>query len=594
MKYSDELVEEIRSKNDIVDVISSYVRLTKKGSNYFGLCPFHNEKTGSFSVTPSKQMYYCFGCHAGGNVISFIKEYENYSFAEAIKFLADRVGVELPNDYSEEDRARESKRQLLLEINKEAGKYYYAQLRSESGRKGYEYLSKRGLDDETMKRFGLGYARSSQNETYRYLKSKGFEDSLLLESGLFNHSEQYGIRDKFWNRVIFPIMDTNNRIIGFGGRVMGDGEPKYLNSPETIVFDKGRNLYGLNQAKSARCGYFILVEGYMDVISLHRAGFNQAVASLGTAFTVGQAHLLKRYTENVYLCYDSDYAGTDASLRALPMLHAVGITAKVINMRPYKDSDEFIKNLGADEFRKRIDEAENGFYFEIRVLSEKYDIKDPADKTKFLNEVAKRILRFEDPIERENYSKGISSKYNISVESFDKVVARHAASGVKGISVDIGPIKSGVKKKLTKEDGIKRTQGMLLNWLCEQPRLYPQVKRHVSVSDFSDPLFGQVAKILFEQLEKDELNPAFIISCFNEEEEQRQVAQLFHTGIDYLETISEKERAIKDLIIAIKKNSLEIKAMSDSDEMDPLAAAIAEKKQMDELSRIRIDMTDIS
>ncbi len=335
MRYPEDIIEEVRMKNDIVDVISGYVRLQKKGSSHFGLCPFHNEKSPSFSVAGNKQMYYCFGCGAGGNVFTFVMNYENYTFAEAIKLLADRAGVNLPEvEYTEEMKKKENKRTLLLEINKEAAKYFFYQLRSPQGQIGAQYLNGRQLSEETIKKFGLGFANKTSNDLTQYLKQKGYEDKMIQEAGLASFDEKYGMHDKFWNRVMFPIQDVNHRVIGFGGRVMGEGSPKYLNSPETPVFDKSRNLYGLNFARTARSGNIILCEGYMDVISLHQAGFTQAVASLGTAFTAGQANLLRRYTENVLLAYDSDGAGVGAALRAIGILREVELTGKVISMEP--------------------------------------------------------------------------------------------------------------------------------------------------------------------------------------------------------------------------------------------------------------------
>ena len=369
MYYPEELIEEIRVKNDIVSVISGYVRMQKKGSNYFGLCPFHNEKSPSFSVSPSKQMYYCFGCGAGGNVITFVMEYENLTFQESVKMLADRAGVNLPElEYNEETRQKESRRAKLLEINKEAAKYYYYMLRSPRGRTGYQYLAGRQLSEETMKKFGLGYADGAGSDLTAYLKSKGFADELINESGLTGFDEKRGVHDKFWNRVMFPIQDSNHRVIGFGGRVMGDAKPKYLNSPETMIFDKSRNLYGLNFARTSRKGNIILCEGYMDVIAMHQAGFTQAVASLGTAFTTGQASLLGRYTEDVLLVSDSDGAGVNAAMRAIGILKESGLRGKVIDMQPYKDPDEFMKNMGAEAFQERIDQAQNSFFFELKIL----------------------------------------------------------------------------------------------------------------------------------------------------------------------------------------------------------------------------------
>ena len=340
MYYSEELIEEVRSRNDIVDVISGYVRLQKKGSSYFGLCPFHNEKSPSFSVSRQKQMYYCFGCGAGGNVFTFLMEYENFSFVEAMKYLADRAGIELPEqEYSKEAKERADLKATILEMNRLAAKYFYVQLKNERGFHAYRYLKDRQLSDEMILAFGLGYSNPYSDDLYKYLRGKGYSEELIRKAGLINTDERQGVYDKFWNRVMFPIMDVNNRVIGFGGRVMGDGKPKYLNSPETVVFDKSRNLYGLNRARTSRKPYFLLCEGYMDVISLHQAGFTNAVASLGTALTAGHASLIKRYVKEVYLTYDSDDAGTRAALRAVPILREAGISAKVIRMDPYKDPD---------------------------------------------------------------------------------------------------------------------------------------------------------------------------------------------------------------------------------------------------------------
>ena len=395
MYYPEELVEEVRERNDIVDVIGGYVRLKRSGANYIGLCPFHNEKSPSFSVSGTKQMYYCFGCGAGGNVFTFLMEYENYTFQEALQSLADRAGVALPKiEYGKEAREQAELRARLLEVNKLAANYFYHQLKSPQGQLGYQYLrEKRQLSDQTIVRFGLGYANKTSDDLYRFLREKGYDDAFLKETGLVAVEERGG-RDKFWNRVMFPIMDVNNRVIGFGGRVMGDGEPKYLNSPETRIFDKSRSLYGLNYARSSREKYMLVCEGYLDVISLHQAGFTNAVASLGTAFTSQHAGILKRYTDHVVLTYDSDGAGVKAALRAIPILRDAGISSRVLNMKPYKDPDEFIKSLGADAFRQRIKEAQNSFLFELDVLKSGYSMDDPEEKTRFYQETAKKLLQF--------------------------------------------------------------------------------------------------------------------------------------------------------------------------------------------------------
>lgn len=390
MYYSADIVEEVRQRNDIVDIISSVVSLKKSGSDYVGLCPFHNEKTPSFSVSGRKQMYYCFGCGAGGNVFTFLMEYENLTFPEALERLAERAGMELPErGDSAEDRRWRDTREQVLGIYKLAANYFYAMLNSERGSEARRYLLDRQLSEDTIRRFGLGYSDKFSNDLYQYMKKKGFDDTILNQTGLFTFHEKYGVSDKFWNRVMFPIMDRSNKVIAFGGRVMGDAKPKYLNSPETILFDKSRNLYGLNFVRGRNDG-IIICEGYMDVIALHQAGFENAVASLGTAFTSQQASLLKRYADTVYLCYDSDGAGVRAALRAIPMLREAGITVRVINMQPYKDPDEFIKGSGADEFRQRIEDAQNSFFYEIDVLRRDYSMDDPTEKTKFMNEAAKK------------------------------------------------------------------------------------------------------------------------------------------------------------------------------------------------------------
>ncbi len=587
MYYSDELIEEVRTKNDIVDVISGYVRLQKKGSNHFGLCPFHNEKSPSFSVSGPKQMYYCFGCGAGGNVITFLMEYENLSFQEALKSLADRAGVALPRaDESQEQKRAQSRRARLLEINKEAAKYFYYQLRAKQGSVGYAYLKGRELSDETMRQFGLGYANKYSDDLIRYLKSRGYPEDQLRDAGLCNVDEKHGMYDKFWNRVMFPIQDINHRVIGFGGRVMGDGKPKYLNSPETEIFDKSRNLYGLNFAWTSRKGNIILCEGYMDVIAMHQAGFTQAVASLGTAFTSGQASLLKRYAQEVLLSYDSDGAGTNAALRAIGILKEAGLTGKVINLEPYKDPDEFIKNLGAEEFQKRIDEAENSFFFEIRQLQREFDIRDPEGKTRFHRAIAKKLCEFTEEVERENYIEAIAEKYHIGFDSLRKLVAGYAMQ--TGLARPVERPKSGVQKRATAQDHVRRTQKLLLTWLVEYPQLYQKIRQYISPGDFTEELYVKVAEKLFSDLEAGSLNPASLISMFEDEEEQREVASLFHEKLAHLENEQAQNRALQDIVYSVKRNSYERDCAQMSSDAAALQRVIAGKKQLEELSKTHI------
>ena len=592
MYYSDDLIEEIRSRNDIVDVISSYVKLKKQGATYFGLCPFHNEKSPSFSVTPGKQMYYCFGCGEGGNVYSFIMKYENYSFVEAVKMLADRAGITLPEaEYSEEERKRADLRANLLEINKKAAMYFHHQLKSEKGKIGLKYFNERGLDNETIVRFGLGYSTKTSNDLYQYMKTFGYSDDILKESGLFSFSEK-GTYDKFWNRVMFPILDINSRVIGFGGRVMGEGEPKYLNSPETKIFEKSRNLYGMNFARISRKPYLLICEGYMDVIALHRAGFTNAVAALGTAFTDQHAMLIKRYVKEVVLTFDSEGAGRKAALRAIPILKRAGIAMKVLDMTPYKDPDEFIKNLGADEYQKRIDNAMNSFIFEIKMMREQYDLDDPHAKAEFYNNVANKLLEFPDELERNVYIEAVSKEFMIPFESLDKMVKKLALSySGEGYTdrYNENEVNEEIERDLKKskkhlEDGVKQAQKILLTWLIEDENIYGKIKDIISEKDFVEPLYYMVAKMLFEQLESGAINPAKILNQFTEEDEHREAAELFNTSLREEMSSQEKEKALNDTVYKVKKNSLDY-ASRNAKEVSELQEIINEQKK---LQKIRI------
>ena len=588
--YSDELIEEVRSRNDIVDVISGYVRLQKKGSTYFGLCPFHNEKTGSFSVSPAKQMYYCFGCGAGGNVFTFLMEYENFTFPEAMQALADRAGIDLPKQELSGEAKRESdKRSRLLEINKEAGKYYYTLLRSERGAQALSYFRKRELSDATMQKFGLGYSDKYSDDLYRYLKSKGYEDEILKDSGLVGFDEKRGGHDKFWNRAMFPIMDIHNKVIGFGGRVMGDGEPKYLNSPETKIFDKSRNLYALNFARQSKRPYMLLCEGYMDVIALHQAGFDNAVASLGTSFTSGHASLLKRYTKEVYLTFDSDGAGIKAALRAIPILKEVGLSAKVINMKPYKDPDEFIKALGAEAYQERIDQAENSFMFEIRILQQDYDMKDPEGKTAFQHETAKKLAQFPEEMERNNYIEAVAEHYQMGYENLRKLVNQYGAQG--GLAREPVKLKSATREVKKKEDGMKQSQKLLLTWLIEDTGLFDIVKQYITPEDFTEEIYKKAAEILYAQFAEGALNPGKIVSMFQNEEEQREITALFNARIHEIDGKQEREKALKETILRVKENSYNYRAAHIAvTDIAGTQKLIDDKRQLEALRKLHISI----
>ena len=589
MRYSDDIIEEVRMKNDIVDVISQYVKLTRKGSSYFGLCPFHNEKTPSFSVTPSKQMYYCFGCGAGGNVYNFVMEYENYSFGEALSHLADRAGVELPKiEYSKEAREKAERRGTLLEINKLAAQYFYYQLRREGGQAAWNYLTGRGLTEETIRKFGLGYSDKYSDDLYKYLKGKGYSDELLRESGLFNVDESRGMYDKFWNRVIFPIMDVNNRVIGFGGRVMGDGKPKYLNSPETKIFDKSRNLYGLNVARTTRRNYLILCEGYMDVIAMHQAGFTNAVASLGTALTSGHASLVKRYTREVLLLYDSDGAGIRAALRAIPILREAGVTSRVVSLKPWKDPDEFIKNEGAEAFEERLNQAMDSFMFRVRVAEQEFPMEEPQGQNRFFEQCAQMLLELSDELERNLYIEAIAREYRRFGVSPEDIRKRVNTLAIRGTPAEkrIQP-RSGSPEQKKKESAADKAQKLMLTWLVTYPGIFDQVEKYISPSDFVVPLYKEVAQMLFDQHKEGESNPGKLLNAFTDSEEQREVASLFNATI-HLENEGEQQRAFADTLLRIKEESLKEKNRTwDPTDMNGLQELIKAKKELEDLGRKR-------
>lgn len=559
MRWNEDFIEEVRVRNDILDVVSGYVRLKRNGGSYFGLCPFHNEKTPSFSVTPSKQMFYCFGCHRGGNVINFVMEYENYTFSEAVAQLAERVGLQVPeNESTSAERAADYLKQRLLEIYKKTGQFYYRALHAPIGKKGYEYLRGRGLSDETIRRFGLGYAPvlPPDQSLYAYLKKEGYTDDELKKSSLFRFTEK-GVKDFFWNRVMFPILNERNKAIAFGGRVMGDGEPKYLNSQETVVFEKSRTLYGLHEARRARENYMLLCEGYMDVISLHQAGFNNSVAALGTAFNERHCMILRRYTNEVILTFDSDGAGQDAAKRAIPFLKDAGIMIRVLDMKPYKDPDEFIKNLGADAFRERINNARNSFLFEIDVMRKAADLSDPAKKTQFEKNVATKLMEFSDELERNNYTEAVCREFNIDIGSMKRTITALAAKGYEPPKASQTPAMSTRQQREEEaRDRSLKAQKVLLTWISEKPTLYAKIENLITAEDFTDPIYAKVAAEVFAQAKNGEVQPAQIMSRFTgETENANRIAELFNTKLEHEEGTN-LSRAFEEVVRRVKEDGL--------------------------------------
>lgn len=561
MIYGEDIIEEVRSRNDIVDFISGYVSLKKKGSSYFGLCPFHNEKSPSFSVSRDKQMYYCFGCGAGGNIYTFLMEYENFSFPEAVRFLAERAGMELP----EEELDDKSRRQLdektkLQEMNKLSANYFYYLLHSKRGEKGHQYLINRGITEETIRKFGLGYADIYQDDLYRFLKSKGYSDEDLKESALVTIDEKRGGTDKFWNRVMFPIVDVNHRVIGFGGRVMGDGNPKYLNSKETRLFDKSRNLYGLNFARSSRKKEIILCEGYMDVISMHQAGFSNAVAALGTAFTSGHGTLLKRYTENVIVSFDSDEAGQRAILRAIPILKEAGLTVRVLDLMPYKDPDEFIKGLGKEALEERIQSAIGSFMFQIKVLAGNYHQDDPEEKTKFHHKAAKLLAGIDEPLERKNYIEAVSREYFVGEKELSQLVDYYGTGGYLQQKEQRKALEEERKaaRNEDKEEKKKQPQKLLLTWLVNEPILFEKLEGLIGPDDFNEPIYHGAALMLFDQYAtQKKVIPAQIMNQYTDLEDQKKIAQLFNTTLKQAPSPEDHNKALTDIVRRVKEDSIE-------------------------------------
>ena len=573
-----EYIEELTRRTDIVELVGGYVQLKRKGRLYGGLCPFHSEKTPSFYVYPDTQSFYCFGCGAGGDAVTFTKKINSIDYVEAVKLLAQRAGMPEPTEDDKTGRLRSR----ILTMNKDAARFFHACLNStvEEARQARAYWRRRGLDDKTINRFGLGYAPDDGQALYQYLRDKGYNQQELDASGLFKRSQSGRIYCLFWRRVMTPIFDLRGNIIAFGGRVLDDSKPKYVNSPETLVYHKSDTVFALQIAKRSASHRYVLCEGYMDVISMHQAGYTNAVASLGTALTEQHAALLKRYTDQVILTYDSDGAGVKAALRAIPILKRAGISTKVLNMRPYKDPDEFMKNLGAEEFEKRIETARNSFLYEIDVLKAGFDMEDPEQKTAFYNQTARKLLEFGEALERDNYIQAVSREYFINYEDLRRLVnqlgsrygvgevggsvgstgavAENRGAGNAEFPGNAGPAVRPVGRKKEKDEGIRRSERLLLTWLIEEPSLYARIKDIIGPEDFVKPLYKEAAKAVFEGLEAGNVNPAAILNRFIDDEgNYKEVAALFNASLEESLNNEEQKKAFAETVMKVRKNSLD-------------------------------------
>ncbi len=588
MYYSDEVIEEVRSRNDIVDVIGSYVNLKRKGNSHSACCPFHHEKTPSFHVSREKQMYHCFGCGVGGNVFTFLMEHENFTFPEAMEALAERAGYDLPKqEMSEQAKKQADARTRIKDMNKLAAGYFHYLLKTEHGTNALQYLQNRGLTMETITKFGLGFSDVYSDDLYKYLKKKGYKDEDLKDSGLVKFDEKYGFSDRFWNRVMFPIIDTNNRVIGFGGRVLGDGKPKYINTQDTLVFDKSRNLYGLNLAKKSKRQGIIFCEGYMDVISMHQAGFDNAVASLGTALTVGQVNLIKRFTDRAYLAYDSDEAGTKAALRALEIMREFEMPARVISLKPYKDPDELIQAEGTEGLEQRIREAQSATMFEIHILANHYNQEDPQERTQFQKEAAKWLSLISEPMERKNYIDSVAQRYDIDRDSLKEAVTQYGISGAAKVDTSVFREKNRKSPEEEKEQQQLKSERLLISWLINEVALFDVLKDTISPEDFFEPVYHDVVKELYEQYHRDgKVTPAAIMNHYQSKEEHEKVSMIMQQDFDIEIAQSEKTKVITDLVKTIKLRSIEHQMEATKGDLEKQSQLIMEKVKIEKMKPI--------
>lgn len=584
MFYSDEIIDEVREKNDIVDVISSYIKITKRGGNHIGICPFHNEKTPSFMVSSQKQIFKCFGCGAGGNVYGFVMKYENLTFVEALQELAARAGVNLPTANEDVQKQKErNEKEVLYEINKLAATFYYYKLQN-SDNIGLQYLIKRGLTMAVIRRFGLGFADKSADTLYKFLKSKGYDDLTLKHSGLFKITESYTM-DKFWNRVMFPILDRNSKVIGFGGRVMGDGAPKYLNSPDTLLFDKSRTLYGLNLAKNTKEESMILCEGYMDVIAMHQAGFTNAVAALGTAFTPTHANILKRYTKQAILCFDSDEAGIKATRRAIPILREHGIRVRILNLMPYKDPDDFIKNLGEAAFSERISSAKNAFLWDMEILRRDFDFSDPEQKTMYLHKLAEELAKFDDAIERENYMRAMAKEYSVDYKDFRNLVYHigNQAYIQKEIKEAREEDRAVLVRRRDKQNGLQKSQSILLTLCMEDATIFHAVKEVLKPTDFVGESYIAAADMLYKEYETGMPNLSRLLGKYTEDEDkQAMLLEMFDSKYRAEIEDADRKKVVEEILSKMMQHILDVRKQTASANLD-MAGLQKVSKEINEL-----------
>ena len=588
MRYPREIIDEVRLQNDIVEVISQYVPLKQKGSSYFGLCPFHNEKTASFSVNSDKQFYYCFGCGAAGNVFSFLMEMENLEFPEAMKKLAERAHITLPEpERSAQAIAAEQAKQRLFEIHTLAGRYFYDCLQEKQGEQAREYLARRQMDPRIARKFGLGYSPDSYDALFRHLKEKGFTVSEILKSGLvLENKDGNGYHDRFRGRLMFPIFDVQSRVVGFGGRILAKGEPKYLNSPETVLFSKSRNLYGLNFAKEARKRELILVEGYMDMLSIYQAGFRNVVASLGTAFNQDHARTLKRFADEVILLYDSDEAGTNAALRAIPVLVKNGFRVKVTQVPDGKDPDEFIKAKGAAEFSKLLLNAVHYISFEIACIQRKYNLKNPEHRVRFATEAAEILAKLDSEIERNVYLSEVSRVTGVEESAIRSEMHKLIRKEEDAFRLEAEKRQQNLKSYTAEgkrvEKGLLEAQRSLLYYAAKQQSIYEILRQNIVEDDFTEDVFCRVFYFIGELWrEAGNVFPADLVSRFEDTKEQKIATEVFAMQLP-VENVVDVEKAINEQVRRLKKTKLE-QRMASAATAEEIQQLVEEKRKLESL-----------
>ncbi len=590
-RYSEEILNEVRQSNDIVDVISQYVHLKRSGRNFFGLCPFHNEKSPSFSVSPDKQIFHCFGCGVGGNVITFVSQIEGLNFVETVQMLAERANIQLPTLQNNGDTQREILKDKVYKVNEFTAEYYHQNLYKPQAKMAQEYVKKRQLTNETLKSFRIGFS-GKFDELYQELKKQGFQEQEILESGLVNKNERGQYIDRYRNRLMFPICDARGRVIAFGGRVLDDSKPKYINSPENVVYSKGRHLFGLNVAKKGDTKKLLIVEGYMDVISLHQRGITNVVAPLGTALTEQQGWLLRKNSEQIILSFDSDDAGIKAKLRAIDILQNMGCDLRVIQLEGAKDPDEYILKYGNMRFQNVIDKAFSVVEFKVKILKKELDLDNTNDKIKFLNEIAKLISKVDNTMEREVYIEKIAKEYDISKEAIYAEVNKLTYKNDKSEKIleKAKPVITH-KKVETKEvpQAIKRRENTIISILLSGDlSIFEIIKQNIKPEDFQDEINHEIAKKLYEEFEKGNSNINGIIDTL-EQEQQNQITMIM--AEDY--EIENLEKAIDDIIQAYKRDKLNNRKLEILELLEQTSNNEEKKELEKELSNIIITLARI-